>query len=99
MGKIKIDLQKCTSCGRCVTVCPSIFLSEEGKIRIVDEEYCHLCGHCLAICPAEAIDHEDLEKREFVEIPEGPKIPPEALSFFLRARRSCRDMGHLRSGA
>ncbi len=90
MGKIEIDLQKCVSCGECVTVCPSIFLSEEGKIRIVDEEHCTLCGHCLAICPAAAIDHEDLEKSEFVEIPEDFKMSPDTLSFFLRARRSCR---------
>jgi nitroreductase/NAD-dependent dihydropyrimidine dehydrogenase PreA subunit len=90
MGKIAMDLQKCISCGECVTACPSIFLSEEGKIRIVDEEHCTLCGHCLAICPVGAIDHADLEKDEFLEIPENFKMPPEPLSFFLRSRRSCR---------
>jgi len=90
MGKIAIDLRKCISCGECATVCPSIFLSEEGKVRIVDEEHCTLCGHCLAICPVGAIDHEDLEKSEFVELPKDSKISPDTLSFFLRARRSCR---------
>ena len=90
MGKIKIDPQKCTSCGHCVTVCPSIFVSEGGKVHVVDEEYCHLCGHCLAICPVEAIDHEDAAKSEFIEIPEEPRMLPDDLSFFLRTRRSCR---------
>jgi nitroreductase/NAD-dependent dihydropyrimidine dehydrogenase PreA subunit len=90
MGKIAIDLQKCISCGECFTVCPSIFLCEEGKIRIVDEEHCTLCGHCLAICPVGAIDHADLEKNEFLELPEDFKMSPDTLSIFLRSRRSCR---------
>jgi nitroreductase/NAD-dependent dihydropyrimidine dehydrogenase PreA subunit len=90
MGKIAIDLQKCISCGECITVCPAIFLSEEGKIRIVDEEHCTLCGHCLAICPVGAIDHADLEKSQFRELPEDFKMSPDTLSFFLRSRRSCR---------
>ena len=90
MGKIEIDLEKCISCGECVAVCPSILLSEEGKIRVVDEEHCNHCGHCLAICPVGAIDHDDLEKSEFVELPEDFEMSPDTLSFFLRSRRSCR---------
>ncbi len=90
MGKIEIDAQKCISCGECAVVCPSIFIPEEGKIRIVDEEHCTLCGHCLAICPVEAIDHEDLDKREFVDLPIGLPVSPEPLFSFLRSRRSCR---------
>jgi nitroreductase/NAD-dependent dihydropyrimidine dehydrogenase PreA subunit len=90
MGKIEIDTQKCISCGECSAVCPSIFIPEDGKIRIVDEEHCTLCGHCLAICPVEAIDHEDLDKREFVTVPEDLRLSPDTLSFFLRSRRSCR---------
>jgi nitroreductase/NAD-dependent dihydropyrimidine dehydrogenase PreA subunit len=90
MGRIEIDAQKCISCGDCAVVCPSIFLSEEGKIRIVDEEHCTLCGHCLAICPVEAIDHVDLKKGEFVDLPVSPQVSSEALFSFLRSRRSCR---------
>jgi len=90
MGKIEIDTQKCISCGECSAVCPSIFIPEDGKIRIVDEEHCTLCGHCLAICPVQAIDHEDLDKRESVNLPEDLRLSPDTLSFFLRSRRSCR---------
>jgi len=90
MGKIEIDAQKCISCGECVIVCPSIFIPEEGEIRIVEEEHCTLCGHCLAVCPVEAIDHEDLDKREFVDLPISLGVSPEALFSFLRSRRSCR---------
>jgi len=90
MGKIEIDASKCISCGECAAVCPSIFIPEKGEIRIVDEEHCTLCGHCLAICPVEAIDHEDLDKKEFVDLPLSLRVSPEALFFFLRSRRSCR---------
>jgi nitroreductase/NAD-dependent dihydropyrimidine dehydrogenase PreA subunit len=90
MGKIEIDAQKCISCGECAAVCPSIFIPEEGKIHIVDEEHCLLCGHCLAICPVEAIEHEDLDKREFADLPRSLQVSPEALFSFLRSRRSCR---------
>jgi len=90
MGKIEIDGQKCISCGDCIAVCPSIFIPEEGKIRIIDEEHCTLCGHCLALCPVEAIDLGGLDKREFLEIPQEFHMSPETLFFFLRSRRSCR---------
>jgi nitroreductase/NAD-dependent dihydropyrimidine dehydrogenase PreA subunit len=90
MGKIEINTQKCISCGECAVVCPSIFIPEEGKIRIVDDEHCTLCGHCLAICPVDAIDHEDLDKKEFVDLPLSLPVSPEVLFSFLRSRRSCR---------
>ncbi|MBI5969159.1 MAG: nitroreductase family protein [Deltaproteobacteria bacterium] len=90
MGKIAIDAERCISCGECVVVCPSILIAENGKIKVVDEEHCNLCGHCLAICSVEAIDHEDLDRREFVDLPQDLNISPEAIFTFLRSRRSCR---------
>jgi nitroreductase/NAD-dependent dihydropyrimidine dehydrogenase PreA subunit len=90
MGKIEIDGRKCISCGECAAVCPSIFIPEDGKIQIVDEDYCTLCGHCLAICPEDAIDHQDLDKREFADLPQDLDVPPEKIFTFLRSRRSCR---------
>jgi len=90
MGRIEVDAKKCTLCGECAEVCPSIFLYAEGKIRTVDEEHCTLCGHCLSICPAEAVEHRDLDKKEFLDLPQDLLISSEALSTFLRSRRSCR---------
>ena len=90
MSKIEVDAGKCISCGDCILACPSIFVAEEGKIRTVDQEHCRLCGHCLALCPVGAIDHEDLDKSLFVDLPEDSKVSPEILSIFLRSRRSCR---------
>jgi nitroreductase/NAD-dependent dihydropyrimidine dehydrogenase PreA subunit len=90
MAKITIHSETCIACGDCIRICPAIFAREEGAIRVVEEEHCTLCGHCLAVCPTEAIDHADLDKREFVNIPADSKISSEKGFAFLRARRSCR---------
>jgi nitroreductase/NAD-dependent dihydropyrimidine dehydrogenase PreA subunit len=90
VGKIHVDPGKCISCGECSEICPAIFLLENGRIRIEDEEHCTLCGHCLAICPTAAIDHADLEKKEFVALPADLNLSPEQVFAFLRSRRSCR---------
>ena len=90
MGKITINHETCVRCGDCVKVCPSIFVSEGKTIGIVDEEHCTLCGHCLAVCPTEAIDHTELDKKEFLDLPPGSNLSPENVFAFLRSRRSCR---------
>ena len=71
MGKIRIEPESCIACGDCVKVCPSIFVPEGDTIRIVEEEHCTLCGHCLAVCPTEAINHAELDKEEFLDLPPG----------------------------
>lgn len=91
MSRIQIDGEKCISCGDCVAICSSaIFSRGEEKIRVGDEEHCTLCGHCLAVCPVEAIAIEDLNTREFIDLPKDRTISPQALHSFLRSRRSCR---------
>ena len=90
MGKITIHPESCIACGECAEVCPSIFVRERETICIVDEEHCTLCGHCLAICPTEAIEHTELDKREFIDIPADATLSPEKVFVFLRSRRSCR---------
>jgi nitroreductase/NAD-dependent dihydropyrimidine dehydrogenase PreA subunit len=90
MAKIRLDEEKCQSCGDCSLACPTIFLSAGGKIRVADEEYCTFCGHCLALCPADAISIEEMNPDEFPDLPEDLKVSPEILATFLRSRRSCR---------
>ena len=90
MEKIRIDSGKCIACGDCVKVCPSIFMPEGETIRIVEEEHCTLCGHCLAVCPTEAIDHAELDKKEFIDLPRDLNLSSEKIFTFLRSRRSCR---------
>ena len=54
---IQIDLDKCTGCGDCVTVCPF------GLLEIVDDkvqlkEGCTFCGACQEVCSYDAIHIE-----------------------------------------
>jgi heterodisulfide reductase subunit A len=52
----EVDTEKCTGCGRCISVCPSDALKiEEGKC-IVEEINCQGCGICSATCFPGAIN-------------------------------------------
>lgn len=64
---IRVDIEKCTGCGTCVSACPF------GAIELRDykafiTEACTLCGACIDSCPEEAIIDERAkeEKREDV---------------------------------
>jgi electron transfer flavoprotein alpha subunit len=62
---IRIDLDKCTGCGNCVSVCPF------GLLEIIDDkvhlkEGCTLCGACQEACDFEAIVIEALPEAEAV---------------------------------
>ncbi len=52
----KIDYDKCTSCGLCVSYCRFDAISEEKDKVIIDEVSCDGCKLCSRICPFEAID-------------------------------------------
>jgi len=57
-AEISIDTDKCTGCGKCVSVCKDFGLLIEGKcVKVSDKPLfgCIACGHCMAICPNEAI--------------------------------------------
>ncbi|MBP1715662.1 MAG: Ferredoxin, partial [Deltaproteobacteria bacterium] len=90
MAQIQVDSEKCTACGICAIACPAIFLLEGKKVHTFDEEHCTLCGHCLALCPMDAITIQELDPREFPDLPKTPGISPETLAALLRSRRSCR---------
>lgn len=53
---IKINIDKCTSCGKCVEVCPTDAISlETDSGAKVDQNECISCGVCISACPVEAI--------------------------------------------
>ncbi len=59
----QIDLEKCTGCEACVSVCPFDALEmKEGKASVNDQ--CTLCGACADGCPTGAIVVPVLEKGE-----------------------------------
>ena len=54
---LELNVDKCTGCGVCTTVCPHrVFEIETGKAAIVDVDSCMECGACSLNCPAEAIE-------------------------------------------
>ena len=52
----KVDLDKCTGCGTCVSVCPqNVFEMKNGKSHVARPEDCVECGSCVENCPVGAI--------------------------------------------
>jgi ferredoxin len=53
---LKLNIDKCTGCGRCTEVCPhGIFEMSDKKARIVDRDRCIECGACSLNCAFGAI--------------------------------------------
>ena len=53
---LQLDLDRCTGCGRCETVCPhGVFAIESKKARLLDRDACMECGACALNCPVNAI--------------------------------------------
>lgn len=53
---IQIDPEKCNGCGACVRAChEGAIAMENGKARLMREDYCDGLGDCLPACPANAI--------------------------------------------
>ena len=52
----QVDSERCTGCGRCVSVCPAqaISFGAAGK-AVVDTALCQSCGVCASQCPVQAI--------------------------------------------
>ena len=52
----RVDVAKCTSCGRCAEVCQYHAIAVVGEKVLVFPELCHGCGSCTLNCPTGAID-------------------------------------------
>ena len=52
----KIDYDKCTSCGNCMTLCPmDVFRKMDDFYYIAYREDCMTCQLCLLYCKGNAI--------------------------------------------
>lgn len=65
---IKIDLKKCTGCGKCIPNCPEGAIQLiDGKARLISDLFCDGLGACLGSCPYEAISIEERQAKEYNE--------------------------------
>ena len=56
---IKVSIDKCKGCTKCVIICPmELWSIEKKKAKISDDykELCLECAHCYSICEYNAID-------------------------------------------
>ncbi|MBS7641847.1 MAG: 4Fe-4S binding protein [Candidatus Bathyarchaeia archaeon] len=53
---LEVDLEKCISCGACVSLCPveAISIARDWSV-VFDEEKCVACGLCVNACPVRAL--------------------------------------------
>ena len=66
---IKIDEEKCTGCGLCVSGCHEGALQMvDDKARMISELFCDGLGACIGDCPEGAIKLEEREAEAYDEI-------------------------------
>jgi len=54
---LQIDYERCTSCGACISPCPTnaLWFGPNWTLEF-DEEKCVACRTCVAACPVKAIE-------------------------------------------
>lgn len=92
MLQLKIDSEKCVSCGECVKDCAVrvLTMTDEGVPGVVASraEQCMRCQHCLAICPTGALSILGVDPKDCAPLKSFPDA--EQMEMLLRGRRSVR---------
>ena len=65
---IHIDEEKCNGCGACAEACHEGAIGmENGKAKLLRDDYCDGLGDCLPVCPTGAITFEEREAAAYDE--------------------------------
>lgn len=61
---VRVDLEACTNCGRCVLKlgCPALSWDAENRHPVVDVSLCNGCGLCTYVCNDGALICDELNK-------------------------------------
>jgi len=51
---VKVEVEKCTGCGECVSACPLDSIAVTDGKAVVDDS-CAECGACIDVCPQQAL--------------------------------------------
>ena len=89
---IKIDEEKCTGCGVCVSGCHEGALQIiDDKARLVSELFCDGLGACIGECPEGAITLEEREAQPYDEIKVMDRISKSGKATIMAHLRHLRD--------
>lgn len=65
---IEIDQNKCNGCGACADAChEGAIIMENGKAKLMRDDYCDGLGDCLPACPEGAITFVEREAKSYDE--------------------------------
>lgn len=56
---MKVDPNKCLSCGACASLCPVGAISLSTGKAVINKKKCIKCGACKEICPVGAITDDE----------------------------------------
>lgn len=95
MPQIIIDIEVCTCCNTCATVCVMGIIDKatDSVSPAIPEEkaaYCIKCGHCESFCPQEALTLDFLPDEKIKTSVFDGDIEPQNLALYIKKRRSVR---------